>query len=90
MVETGNTNEKPQDDTSRPPGVPTEWQQPKPATLSEPTYWPVIMASGITFLAWGALTSYLLSIFGFVLLVMAVVNWIGDIRHEQGLGPGDE
>jgi hypothetical protein len=56
---------------------------PRPEVLPEPTYWPVILAAGITFTAWGVVTSFLLSILGLGMSAVALVNWIGDIRHEQ-------
>jgi hypothetical protein len=90
MTGTEDQNAQTGDNSPEAAGVPTEWQPPKPETLAEPTYWPIILASGITFLAWGALTSYLLSILGLVLTVVAVINWIGDIRDEQGIGHSEE
>jgi hypothetical protein len=90
MAETEGHNAQTNDNSPEAAGVPTKWQPPKPEMPAEPTYWPIILASGITFLAWGALTSYLLSILGFVLTVVAVINWIGDIRHEQGIGHSEE
>lgn len=62
---------------------PDKWYDAKPATLAEPTYWPIIMAAGITLLAWGVVTSYLLSILGLGMTVVAIVNWIRDLRREQ-------
>ncbi|MGD8922760.1 MAG: hypothetical protein PVH24_05880 [Candidatus Zixiibacteriota bacterium] len=90
MAEANDQNIRPDDNSPEAAGVPTEWQTPKPKKLAEPTYWPIILASGVTFLAWGTLTSYLLSILGLVLTVVAVINWIGDIRHEQGIGHNEE
>ena len=62
-----------------------EFEKLKPETIPAPTYWPAMFALGITLLAWGVVTSYLLSILGLGICVVAVVNWIGDIRHEQGI-----
>lgn len=59
---------------------------PKPESLPEPTYWPAILAVGVTLLAWGVVTSVLLSLLGLGISIVAVVKWIGDIRHEQGFG----
>lgn len=67
-------------------GAPT----PKPETLPEPTYWPAVFAIGVTLLAWGVVTSLLLSLLGLGISIVAVVNWIGDIRHEQGFGRSEE
>jgi hypothetical protein len=64
-------------------GYPEKWYDAKPESLTEPTYWPIVLAAGTTLLAWGIVTSYLLSILGGGMSVVAVVNWIGDIRREQ-------
>jgi membrane-bound ClpP family serine protease len=58
------------------------WSRPKPAVLPRPTYWPVIMALGITFLAWGIVTTWITAVLGTVLFVLSLVGWIGDIRNE--------
>ena len=77
-------NQKPPSDH-----YPERWYQPKPETLAEPTYWPVILAAGITLLAWGVVTSYPMSLLGLGLTITAVVNWIRDIRHEQESEDGE-
>jgi hypothetical protein len=51
--------------------------------LPDPTYWPVVMALGIVFLAWGLISTILLSGVGLLLFVLALAGWIGDLRHEQ-------
>lgn len=56
---------------------------PKPEVLAEPTYWPLVLAAGITLLAWGVVTSYVLSLLGGGMTTVAVIKWIGDIRREQ-------
>lgn len=62
---------------------PERWNQPQPAKLAEPTYWPLVLAAGVTFLAWGVVTAYPLSLLGLGLTVVAMINWIGDIRRGQ-------
>jgi hypothetical protein len=59
------------------------WHSPKPETLPKPTYWPVVMAFGITFLAMGFVTTLLISGVGLVLFVMALARWIGELQHER-------
>jgi len=58
-------------------------RQPKPEVLAEPTYWPLVLAAGITLLAWGVVTSYVLSVLGGGMTTVAVIKWIADIRREQ-------
>jgi hypothetical protein len=59
------------------------WVLPKPEHIPAPTYWPVVMAAGITFLAFGVVTSLIVSAVGAFLFILALVGWIGDIRNEQ-------
>lgn len=60
------------------------WNLPKPDVVPHPTYWPITMALGITFFAWGAVTTFIISILGLILFGIALAGWIGDIRHEDG------
>jgi hypothetical protein len=67
------------------------WHRPLPEKLPSPGYWPAIMALGITFMLWGLavgfneVVSTIIIIFfiGFVLFVVALAGWIGDLRHER-------
>ncbi len=54
----------------------------KPEVLPEPTYWPFFLAMGISFLGWGLLTTWLISLAGFIVLVISLTGWINIIRHE--------
>lgn len=69
---------------------PAQWYKPKPEFLAEPTYWPLVLAVGITLTAWGAVTSIFLSILGLGMTAVSLVNWIGDIRREQENEPERE
>src|SRR5580765_8122248 len=62
------------------------WNTPVPERLPAPTYWPVVMSLGIAFVMWGIVTTVLISAVGLVLFVVALVGWIGDIRHEAKHG----
>ena len=66
------------DTTEMQPG----WHIPEPETLPKPTYWPMVMALGITFLALGIVTTLLISGVGLILFALALAGWIGDLRHE--------
>lgn len=59
------------------------WSRPKPKTLPRPTYWPVVMALGIIFIAWGVVTTWIIASVGAVLFVISLAGWIGEIRNEQ-------
>lgn len=54
----------------------------KPEVLPKPTYWPFFLAMGITFLGWGLLTTWLISLAGFIVLVISLIGWINILRHE--------
>lgn len=59
------------------------WTVPEHMELPEPTYWPAVMALGIAFMAWGLITTLLISLVGLLLLALALVGWIGDIHNEH-------
>jgi len=54
----------------------------KPEVLPEPTYWPFFLAMGLAFLGWGLLTTWLISLAGFIILIVALTGWINILRHE--------
>src|SRR5438046_4429731 len=66
-----------------PQPLPPGWSIPEPRELPKPTYWPVVMSVGITFILWGVVTSLIVSGFGLVLFALALAGWIGDIRQED-------
>jgi hypothetical protein len=51
------------------------------AELPQPTYWPAVMALGIAFVAWGLVTTFIISGVGLLLFALALAGWIGDLRH---------
>ena len=66
-----------------PPHSPVKWTVLPPASLPEPTVWPVTLALGITFLVWGLVTSLIITGAGGLLFAAALAGWIRDIRHER-------
>lgn len=54
----------------------------KPELLPEPTYWPFFLAMGISFLGWGLLTTWLISLAGFIIIIVSLTGWINILRHE--------
>ena len=65
----------------QPPELRPGWQRLDDTSLPQPTYWPAVLALGITFLAWGLVTSLVISGVGLVLFALALAGWIGDLRH---------
>jgi hypothetical protein len=60
-----------------------DWNLPPPKTIPRPTAWPVALAFGSTLLAWGLVSSWILSLAGALVLLFSLRGWIGEIRHER-------
>lgn len=54
----------------------------KPEKLPQPTYWPFFLALGLTFSAWGLLTTWYISVAGLVVFIVSLIGWINILRHE--------
>jgi hypothetical protein len=51
--------------------------------LPQPTYWPAVMAVGITSLLWGLVTSLLITLAGGILMAVSVLGWIESAKDGQ-------
>jgi hypothetical protein len=58
----------------------SDWSEPRPKHLPAPSYAPAILAAGILFLFWGALTTWVVSAFGFLVISLGAGVWIRDLR----------
>jgi hypothetical protein len=58
------------------------WNIPKPDHIPRPTAWPAAMALGVTFFAWGFVTSPIVLGVGLAVFALSLAGWIGEIRHE--------
>ena len=47
--------------------------------LPKPTYWPMFTALSITLIAWGLITSWIVSAVGALVLLVAIVGWIKEV-----------
>jgi hypothetical protein len=56
-------------------------ESPAPQASAEPSYAPFLLALGITMIFWGIVTSPIMSIGGFVLLVGGLWLWISAIAR---------
>jgi hypothetical protein len=65
------------------PRANADWSVPLPAEIPRPTYMPATMAFGITFFLWGFVTSPVLLGVGFLVMVAALVGWIGEMRRDD-------
>lgn len=48
--------------------------------LPHPTYWPAVFAAGLTLLAFGIVSNAAFSAIGALLVIGALIGWIGDLR----------
>jgi hypothetical protein len=60
-----------------------EWSSPMPEKTPLPTYAPFFLALGITFLLFGVVSSYVFSAAGFVLMVVSISKWVGELLHGE-------
>jgi hypothetical protein len=58
------------------------WAKPLPATLPKPTAWPITLALGVTLLAFGIVTHWIISIAGLAVFLVACGGWFGDLRND--------
>jgi hypothetical protein len=49
--------------------------------LPGPSIWPVVVAGGMTALAFGVVTSLVISVIGVLLLAWGLAGWIGEMRR---------
>lgn len=59
------------------------WNWVEHEGLPEPTYWPAVLAFGITLIFWGILTSWIISGVGLIVFAVAIAGWIGDLSHDH-------
>ncbi len=65
------------------PKMSNDWNAAKPATLPEPTYWPVALALGNLLALWGLVTTWIISAVGMVLVVASLSGWIRNLTQEH-------
>jgi hypothetical protein len=85
-VEAGGHDETGTDERARREG----WTAAKPETLPRRrTVWPAAAALGIVLIFFGVVTAWLVVIAGVLLLGIAVVGWIDEVRYDLGEEPHD-
>jgi len=57
--------------------------KPLPERLPPPTVWPATLALGATLLAFGVVTSWIMSAVGLGLFLLGAGGWFEDLRHDQ-------
>jgi hypothetical protein len=59
------------------------WSTPLPEKIPSPTYAPVFLALGITFLLFGLVSSYVFSAAGLILMAVSISKWVGELLHGK-------
>ena len=62
--------------------VPPGWTTFPAESLPAPTPAPALFAFGVTLLAWGIVSSFVVSLIGAAVFVVSLLHWIGEIAHE--------
>lgn len=62
-------------------GLRPGWSRPKPEHVPRPTYWPAVLAFGLTFAFWGLITTPIITVVGLVVFAIGLAGWIGELRH---------
>jgi hypothetical protein len=57
--------------------------QPLPFVVPRPTVWPATLSLGITLLAFGVVTSFIMSISGLALFLLGAGGWFMELRNDQ-------
>ncbi len=57
----------------------SNWVAARPREIPAPTYWPVTLAVGVTAVAGGLVTSWVVAAVGAALMVVALQGWIRDM-----------
>ncbi len=50
--------------------------------MSVSSPWPMVLAGAIAFTAFGIVTNYAFSLFGVIVMVVAIVGWVGEMLSE--------
>ena len=63
--------------------APTEAQgrKPLPEHVARPTYWPALLALGMTLALLGPVTAKFVAAAGLAFAAIALAGWIGDLLH---------
>jgi hypothetical protein len=56
---------------------------PQPEQLPEPTACPMLFALGITMIAFGVVTSWIISATGLLVFIFAASMWVEELRNDQ-------
>ena len=54
-----------------------------PEKLPPPTVWPATLSMGVTLMAFGVVTSWIMSVTGLIFFLFGAAGWVEDLRHDQ-------
>jgi len=54
--------------------------------LPSPSYWPILLAFGMTLLAIGVVSTFIISIVGVIVMLVAIAGWTLENRAEEKEG----
>lgn len=60
-----------------------EFVKAKPEILPAPTYMPFVLAVSVLFLAWGLLSTWIISLAGVIGICISVYGWIKTMLYER-------
>jgi hypothetical protein len=66
--------------------VPPGWTACPPSHLPASTASPALLAFGVTLLAWGLVSSFVLVLVGGAVFAHSLLHWIGEIVHDAKQG----
>ena len=58
------------------------WSRPKPEIIPRATYWPVLLAGGISFVMWGLISNVWVFGVGLILFFVSMIGWVNDLLNE--------
>jgi hypothetical protein len=58
------------------------WSLPKPEVIPRATYWPVLLAGGVSFVFWGLISDIWIFGTGLILTIMSMIGWVNDLLNE--------
>ena len=61
---------------------PDVWVDGTKIELPTPSVWPAVVALGVALLLFGIIISLVFSAVGFLVLVLGLGGWIGELRHD--------
>jgi hypothetical protein len=63
-------------------GSSTGGAKPMPEILPRPSVWPAALSFAVTLLAFGVVTSWIISAVGFALFLLSAHGWFEDLRND--------